>query len=100
MQDQFTKEKAIQIHKSEIWKDMTARQIVEMQLPQRKLCVPWDLFMTSLSECLGRSVYTHEMAGDEGFKRINDEFFNGAPAPTFDEICALIPAEKLIVIEQ
>lgn len=79
---------------------MTARQIVEMQLPQRRVCVDWGVFMTSLNEVLGRPVYIHELAGDEGFNRINDEVFNGAPTPTFDEIIALIPKDKLLVVNQ
>lgn len=97
--EQLTKDQAVKIYESGIWKEMSAREIVEMQLPQKKLCVPFPLFKESLSKVLGRPVYTHELAGDEGFNRINAEVFHGAKPPAFSEIMAMLPKDKLVLIE-
>ena len=41
---QLTKEQAIKAAQSEIWKDMTDQQIVQFQLFQSRLCMPFGEF--------------------------------------------------------
>ena len=74
---------------------MTPRQIVDLQLPQKRLCVPFNVFQGAISAVLGRAVYTHEFANAE---RIKQEVFNGAEPPTFEEILAMIPGGKEIIV--
>ena len=94
---QFNKEQAIKIYNSEIWKDMTAKQIVDLQLFQNLLCVPFDLFHKSITEVLGRPVYTHEFAFQDLLEK---EYLGEKPAPTFEDIINLIPEEKRIIITE
>ena len=75
---------------------MTYRQIAEFQLEQDKLCMPFDVFHEAIEKTLGRPVFTHEFAFRQQLRK---ELYGEKEAPTFEEICALIPEEKLILIK-
>jgi hypothetical protein len=92
---QLTKEQAIAFADSEIWKSWTAEQIVRMQLFQRRLCVPFNVFHESVGEVFGRDVYTHEFANSEALML---EYLGFRPAPTLDEIIEMIPEDKRRII--
>jgi hypothetical protein len=88
---QFTKEQAMKISDSGIWEHMTSKQIVDLQLFQDRLCMPFSVFQKAIIEVLGRSVYTHEFAGHECQQRLIEEYLGNRPAPTFEEIVNMIP---------
>ena len=59
--------------------------------------MPFDLFHKSIEAALGRPVFTHEFGMNrDGLTR---ELAGLQSAPSMEEIMALIPAEKLLVIE-
>jgi hypothetical protein len=91
----LTKEQAIKIAKSEIWKDMTNEEIVKFQLFTELLCMPFDRFHEAIEKVLNRPVFTHEFAFEDDLKK---EYLKEKQPPTFDEICNLIPKEKRIII--
>ncbi len=92
---QLTKEEAIALYESGIWKEWTNEQTVRFQLYQDKLCIPFSKFQEAIEDELGRPVFTHEFAfRDELIK----EYEGKKPAPTFEEIINLIPEEKRIII--
>ena len=92
---QLTQEQAIALAQSGEWKDWTDEEIVKFQLFQDRLCMDFSRFHRAVEAVLGRPVYTHEFAFRD---RIIDEYQKERSAPTFEEICNLIPAEKRIVI--
>ena len=92
---QLTKEQAIKFAQSEVWKDMTDRQIVEFQLFQSKLCVPFGEFHRAISAVLNRDVYTHEFGDSDTLKA---ELLGEKEPPTLEEIINMIPAEKRLLI--
>ena len=47
---------------------------------------------------LGRGGFTHEFAGDKGFYALQEEYEGKRVAPTFKEIVAMLPAEKVVVL--
>lgn len=94
---QVTKEEAIKIYESGLWQDWTHEERVKFQLYQSKLTMPFDVFHEAVTIVLGRSVYTHEFAGQEGKSALQSEFEGKRPAPTFDEILAMIPGDKIII---
>lgn len=53
-------------------------------------------FHKAMEEALGRPVWTHEFAFSDQLKK---EFLGDKPAPTFEEIVNLIPAEKRIILQ-
>jgi hypothetical protein len=55
--------------------------------------MPFAEFQKSMQEALGRPVWTHEFA-DCG--RLRAEFMGERPTPSFADILALIPADKLV----
>lgn len=72
------------------------RQRAEFQMMQDILCMPFGAFHEAIETTLGRPVFTHEFGLNwEGLK---NELFNGAPAPSFDEIINLIPEGKRVLI--
>lgn len=96
---QVTKEQAIRIYESGLWKDWTNRQIVEFQLFQDKLAIPFGVFAKAVNNCLGRLVYTHEFS-ESNKEALIAEFLGDKQAPSLDDVLALLPKEELIIIEQ
>lgn len=92
----MTSEEAIALSKTEFWKHLTHKEIAAFQMKEEKLCMPFDVFHEAVTKALGRPVWTHELALDR--EGIMAELLDGKPAPTFDEIMQLIPADKRIVI--
>ncbi len=64
----MTHEEAIEMSKSGWWKTKTVREIVEFQLYEDRLCMPFDEFHKAVEEALGRSVWTHEFADIKGLQ--------------------------------
>lgn len=93
---QFTQKQAIAIAQGGEWKDWTDEEVVKFQLYQRRLCMDFRRFHLALGKLLGRPVYTHEMMD---FDALQAEYEGKRPAPTFDEIVNMIPAEKLLILE-
>jgi hypothetical protein len=92
----MTKEQAIQLAKSGWWKDRAPEDIVAFQLFEELLCMDFSDFHAAVEKCLGRPVWTHEFG--PGVEQLRAEFMKERPAPTFEEIMNLIPAEKRIII--
>lgn len=92
---QLTQEQAIELAKSEVWKYWDFEQKVRFQLFQRRLCMPFDVFHEAIEKVLGRPVWTHEFINHDSMVL---EYLGEKPAPTFDEICDMIPAEKRIIL--
>lgn len=65
-------------------------------MEQDKLCMPFCVFQEAMEKTLGRPVFTHEFSFREELRK---ELYREKEPPTFEEICALIPEEKLIVIK-
>jgi hypothetical protein len=94
--NEITKEEAMRLYESGWWEDKTPREIAMFQMFTRRLCLPFGEFQKAVEEALGRPVWTHEFGLNlDGLKK---ELLGEAPAPTFAEICALIPPEKLILV--
>jgi hypothetical protein len=91
----ITQEEAIVLANSKFWKHLTYQEIAEFQLFNDRLCMPFDVFHEAMEKALGRSVWTHEFADSESLRA---ELFGERPAPTFEEICNLIPADKRILL--
>lgn len=89
------KEKAIQMRESKWWEGKTAEEIVRLQLFTDELCLPFGDFHGAVEKALGRPVWTHEF----GFAdHLRAEFLGESPAPSFEDICNLIPEEKRVVL--
>lgn len=93
---QLTTEEAIALHDSGKWKEWTPHQLASFQMVQDKLCVPFGEFHKAMEIALGRPVWTHEFGLNKA--GLMEELAGRAGAPTMDEIIALIPAEKLLIV--
>jgi hypothetical protein len=54
------------------------------------------VFHEAIEKTLGRPVFTHEFAFRDELRK---ELYGEKEPPTLEEICALIPEEKLILIK-
>jgi hypothetical protein len=92
----LTQEEAIELSKTNFWEKMSPREIATFQMFEPRLCMPFDVFHEAIEKTLGRPVFTHEF----GFNAdgIRKELMGEAPAPTFEEVMNMIPAEKRIVV--
>jgi len=93
---QFTKEEAIAIYDSNIWKEWTDEEIVKVQLFQDKLCMDFSRFHEAIEKILDRSVWTHEFADQN---RLIEEYLGLRQKPTMEDIINLIPSDKLLIIK-
>ena len=94
---ELTEAEAIVLAESGVWGNWDAEQIVECQLFQERLCLPFDVFHEAIEAVLGRPVWTHEFASSN-IDNIRAEYAQTRPAPTMQDILDLIPAENRIVI--
>ena len=78
------------------WKTWDDDTIVRFQLYQDRLCMDFSRFHEAVEKVLGRPVWTHEFGQPE---LLRAEYEGARTPPTFEEILAMIPAEKLMVVE-
>lgn len=93
---QMTKEQAIALWESNKWVNWSDKQIVALQLYQKRICVPFDRFHGAMEAELGRPILTHEFAHAD---HLIEEYEGKRDKPTFQSIIDLLPAEKVIMIE-
>lgn len=91
----LTREQAIRLFDSEWWKDRTPEEIVKFQLFEDRLCMPFSEFHEAVRVVLGRPVFTHEFGSSGGLRK---EYLGEKPAPTFEEIMSIIPADKRVLV--
>jgi hypothetical protein len=96
MNDSITKDQAIALAESRFWESLTHRQIAEFQMRTKKLCMPFGVFHEAMEKTLGRPVFTHEFGAS--WDALDAELRGDRPAPTFDEIIAMIPADKRVIV--
>ena len=94
---QISRQEAIAIFQSKLYEDWSYEQKVKFQLFQDRLSMPFDVFHEAIEKVLKRPVYTHEF----GLNRdgLQKEFLGEICTPTFEDIIALIPKDKLLIIE-
>jgi len=93
---QVDEKTAIALFESGWWRNLSTEKIVEFQLFQTRLCMPFSKFHAAIETALGRPVFAHEFGLNiEGIRR---EFLGEKSAPSMDEILGLIPEDKRIVI--
>lgn len=78
----LTKEQATAIYDAKWWEGKTHREIVEVQLYQKKLICPFSVFHEAMEGALGRPVQTIEFADSQQLKK---EFAGEVKKPTFEE---------------
>lgn len=93
---QVTQEQAVALFEGEFYEGLSHLEIAEFQMHQDRLCMPFEIFHEAVEKTLGRPVYTHEFGlNREG---LTQEMAGDKPAPTFEEIINMIPADKRILI--
>lgn len=93
----ITEEQAIKLGESKFWENMTPVEIAKFQMEVELSCVPFEIFMSSLSKALGRPVYVHELAFGN-WKNVKAELWGEKAAPSLDEIIGLVPEEQRILL--
>lgn len=97
----LTSDEAVALGKAEFWKDMSPRDAALFQFFQEYLCFPdFGVFQEVVTKALGRSVWTHEFShqGPRSEHPLLKELLGERPAPTFEQIMELIPADKRIIV--
>ncbi|GAF74934.1 unnamed protein product [marine sediment metagenome] len=65
----MTQEEAIKLGESKWWEGQTNKEIIDFQLYEERLCLPFGVYHKAVEACLQRPVYTHEFADTEALKR-------------------------------
>lgn len=90
----FTKEEAIRFAESGEWKDLTFQERAAIFFHNPLLCMPFSVAHEAVEKVLGRGVWTHEFAKPE---LLIDKWNGRRDAPTFAEILAQIPRDKIVL---
>lgn len=90
---QFSEEEARAISGSRVWTEWTDVQILQLQLFQNHLCVPFSKYHSALERCLGRPVYTHTIEFNK--QKLVKEFLSIANTLPSEELMKLIPKDIL-----
>lgn len=92
----MTEKQAIELYKSNFWKEMTQKDIAVFQMNEDRLCMPFDVFHKAMEKTLGRPVWTHEFGlNREGLKK---ELMGESPSPSQEDIINMIPEDKRIIV--
>ena len=75
----MTREEAIAKYETGWWKDSTDKEIVDFQLFESRLCMPFDRFHEAVGKVLGRPVFTHEFADSGKLRDDYERAMNGEP---------------------
>lgn len=92
---QLTKEQAIAFCNNDLYEFMTNKQIVDFQLFQKRLCMPFGIFQEAITKILNRPVFTHSFAFRDNLVK---EYLGNKNVPDIEEALKSIPEEKLKVI--
>ena len=90
------KEAAIAMAETKWWEGKTHREIAEFQLFTEELACPFDVFHEAVEKSIGRPVFTHEFGMN--YEGICREFLGTGEPPTMEEIIAVIPEEKRVLV--
>jgi hypothetical protein len=90
------REAAIKLAQTGWWKGKSPEQICDVQLFTEELCMPFGDFHEAVEKALGRPVFTHEFGLN--YDGIVRQYLGDEAAPTMDDILALLPADKTIVL--
>jgi hypothetical protein len=92
----FTEEQAKKLHESKFWESMSHRERAVFQMNTPRLCMPFGIFHEAVEKTLGRGVFTHEFGLNvDGLRK---ELAGEQPPPSFADILAMIPADKLVIV--
>lgn len=92
----MTKQQAVKLAESKFWEDMSFEEIAKFQLFTKLLCMPFSVFHNAMEKTLKRSIFTHEFGLNlDGIKK---ELLGEKQAPTIEELIAMIPKEKRIIV--
>lgn len=96
IQQSIGRDAAITLHDSKWWEGKTHREIAEFQMATQELCVPFSVFHEAMEKTLGRPVFTHEFGLN--FDGLLGELMGEKEPPSFEQIMAMIPQDKLILV--
>ena len=91
----MTREQAIKLYESGWWEPLGHPERAMFQMFEPLLCMPFAVFHEAVEKTLGRPVFTHEFAYPDSLRQ---EMLGERKAPTLDEIIALIPEDKRVIV--
>lgn len=92
---QLTQAEAIACCENKHWEKWGMAERALFQACQDRLCMPLDVYKEALRVTLGRPVFSHEIGYPELLKA---EILGLANSPTLDQIIALLPKDKIIIV--
>ena len=91
----MTKKEAVSLYDSRFWEKLDYEQRTAFQLYEDRLCMPFSIYQEAVEKVLGRPVWTHEFAKPD---RLRQEFEKKRPPPTMEEVIAMLPPLKTVVV--
>jgi len=91
-----TRDEALAKAATKWWEAATDREIVQFQLPEPLLCMPFSRFHEAVEKILGRPVFTHEFAIHGAL--LGEFEGHREPLDPLDSLRQLVPNEKIIVL--
>lgn len=91
---EISKDEALMIYNSGIWRKWSEEERFLFQVQQPKLCMDFSAFQAATEKALRRPVYTHEFANPNA---LLDEYTGRIPKASLADIMAKVPKETKIM---
>lgn len=85
----LSKEQSLKLYETSFWEELSSVDLVNFQLFEERLCMPFEVFHEAVEKVLGRPVFIHEFG--VAYDRIVVQFLNGRTAPSFEDRLNLLP---------
>ena len=90
------KDKAIRLAETKWWKEKTPKEICDIQLFTKELCMDFSDFHAAMETCLSRPIFTHEFGLN--LKGIVDDYIKKYTMPSQSYV--LINIDSMVYIDK
>lgn len=95
MQGPLTREQAIALYDTGFWESLAYAERARFQLAERRLCMPFDVFVEAVERALGRPVTVGEYLSSQ---RLLAELTGEQRTPDMAELLDMLPEEKRVLL--
>lgn len=91
----LTREQAVALYDTSFWESLAYVERARFQLSEKRLCMPFDIFVEAVERALGRPVKVGEFLASS---RLLAELTGERQPPNLDELLSMLPEDKRILL--
>ena len=95
MHDSLTREQAVALYDTCFWENLAYVERARFQLSEKRLCMPFDVFVEAVERALGRPVKVGEFLASN---RLLAELTGERQPPDVGELISMLPEDTRILL--